>query len=221
MVKENLRGYYFRVYGFMVDELGLSGSALLIFALIYSFSGDRDGRFTGSREYISAATGVASRTVTRELARLCEMGLVVRGVEPDTRFCYYSVSPRLVGVHEKYIGGDECQNGQGGSQNGRANTTKWQSESAKMATNNRVDNRVDNRDNNRDNNRNNKNKFEIDLFKGLNYNSEDEGPRYRFKPEDLRFMSVTNTKSPEYKEFVRRGAEAALARSFCHDDDDT
>ena len=42
---------YITILGWMVSELGLSGSALLIYAIIYGFSQNGDDSYTGSRQY--------------------------------------------------------------------------------------------------------------------------------------------------------------------------
>ena len=220
MNKESVRGYYVRVYGFMLDVLGLSGSSLLVFALIYSFSCDGVGRFCGSREYITAVTGVAGRTVSRELSRLCERGLVVRQREASG-FYTYAVSPELIYAHEKYIPDDPCQNvgavgqnvgapsqngargsqnGNVGSQNGRSDTPNWQGDSAKMATNKREDNKAYNKA----------------------YKKEIPHARERKEKEVNSFSGSAKrcygssypVDSPEHKAWVQEAFAAALSRSF-------
>lgn len=46
---------------FMVEELGLKGSELVAYALIYGFSQDGESRFTGSAQHVADWCGIARR----------------------------------------------------------------------------------------------------------------------------------------------------------------
>lgn len=82
---------FYTVHRFMIDLLKLSGSKLLIFALIYSFSNDGKSEFRGSREYISMSTGVSLRTVDTVLSELCKKGFIIRS-DNHTLHSVYSYS---------------------------------------------------------------------------------------------------------------------------------
>ena len=66
--------------GWMITELGLSGTNLIIYALIYGFTQTEEHWFSGSVEYISQWANVSERTVQRSLPLLEEQGLIEREV---------------------------------------------------------------------------------------------------------------------------------------------
>ena len=76
---------YYTIHEFMTDLLGLRGSKLLVYALIYSFSRDGKGQFMGSREYLAKSTGTSIRTVTEALSELCRGGYVKKFEHPCLR----------------------------------------------------------------------------------------------------------------------------------------
>lgn len=67
---------YFTINDWMIAD-GLSGSALLVYALIYSYSKD-GGEFSGSAEYIAQRTGITRVTAARTLKELETEGKIVR-----------------------------------------------------------------------------------------------------------------------------------------------
>lgn len=71
-------GAYVNIQSFMVNELHLSGNALIIYAVIYGFSQDGDSWFTGSRSYLAAWCQASKSTVSRNLETLCADGLIER-----------------------------------------------------------------------------------------------------------------------------------------------
>lgn len=88
---------YYTVHKFMVDLLKLTGSKLLVYALIYSFSNDGKSVFRGSREYISMSTGVSTRTVDTALSEMCDGGLIIRSENPSLHSMYsYTVNFDLI-----------------------------------------------------------------------------------------------------------------------------
>ena len=68
---------YYCVHDWMVKELGLGGIALLVYALIYSFTVSC-GSFSGSAQYIAEQTGLVRRTVIRQLQLLTRQGLLLK-----------------------------------------------------------------------------------------------------------------------------------------------
>jgi hypothetical protein len=68
---------YLTILPFMVRDLGLSGSMLMTYAVIYSFSQDGESAFSGSVEYIAEWAGITERNVRRHLEGLEERGLIV------------------------------------------------------------------------------------------------------------------------------------------------
>jgi len=75
-------------------ELGIKGSELLVFALVYGFSQDGETAFKGSAAYIAHwLGGVKKDTAYDVLKRLVEKGLIVKQerIEKGIKFCDYSV----------------------------------------------------------------------------------------------------------------------------------
>ena len=70
---------YVNIHAFMVNELHLSGNALLIYSVIYGFSQDGKSWFTGSRSYLAAH---------RE-TRACEGRCAARGLQDGTGYPNY------------------------------------------------------------------------------------------------------------------------------------
>lgn len=68
--------FYFNIHSFMVRELGLSGAALTIYAVIYSFSSQGKGTFFASREELAEFAGVGVWTVTNTLKELVNSDLI-------------------------------------------------------------------------------------------------------------------------------------------------
>lgn len=66
--------YGFLVTGHMVQDLGLQGSELLIYAYLASCNGWHEA---GTRD-IALKTGVSQRTAMRTLSSLCDKGLIDR-----------------------------------------------------------------------------------------------------------------------------------------------
>lgn len=68
---------YIHISGWMVNELGLKGNELLVYALIYGFSQDGETEFKGSISYIMKWLGCKSRqTVINTISALAEKGLI-------------------------------------------------------------------------------------------------------------------------------------------------
>ena len=67
---------YYTVFGWMLNKLHLSGTDLIVYAIIYSFSQDGDSEFKGSLSYMSDFTGASEKTIRRSLQRLESDGLI-------------------------------------------------------------------------------------------------------------------------------------------------
>lgn len=86
---------YITILGWMVNEYGLSGNDLIIYALIYGTSqyGKRNG-FFGSRQTIAKWTNIKSlKTITSILKELCDKKLIVKKtafVNGQERTVYYA-----------------------------------------------------------------------------------------------------------------------------------
>nr|UVX80478.1 MAG: Replication initiator protein A (RepA) N-terminus [Bacteriophage sp.] len=80
---------------FMVGELGLKGSELVAYALIYGFSQDGESWFTGSAQYVADWCGIARRNAIGVLRRLTEKGLVEK--VGTGRGCAYRACGNITG----------------------------------------------------------------------------------------------------------------------------
>ena len=67
------------IQGWMINDLGLSGNKLLVYAIIYSFSHKtKEHYFKGGAKYLIEATKAGRRTVFDSLKSLCEAGLIIK-----------------------------------------------------------------------------------------------------------------------------------------------
>lgn len=80
---------------FMVEELGLKGSELVAYALIYGFSQDGESWFTGSARYVADWCGITRRNAINVLQKLTDKGLVEK-VRTD-QGCAYRVCKNITG----------------------------------------------------------------------------------------------------------------------------
>ena len=75
------------VYEFMTEELGLSGVALIVYAVIYSFTVQR-GSFYATREYLAKRAGCSVAAVSRALKTLVDLGLIRKRSRDHTTSLY-------------------------------------------------------------------------------------------------------------------------------------
>ena len=82
---------YYTVMGWMREELGLSGNALAIYAIIYGFSQDGASEYAGSSRYLAEWLGCSKKTVLNTLADLTEKGYLVKKMiyQNGVTFCNY------------------------------------------------------------------------------------------------------------------------------------
>ena len=65
------------IQSWMLNELGLTGNKLLVYAIIYSFThGTKEHFFKGGSRYLMEATNASKRSVFDSLKALCDMGVV-------------------------------------------------------------------------------------------------------------------------------------------------
>lgn len=72
---------YILITGWMVNELELKGSELLVYALIYGFSQDGESKFYGSRRYIAEWFNCSLPTIDKALNGLLEKKLIIKDEE--------------------------------------------------------------------------------------------------------------------------------------------
>ena len=73
---DNKNNFYFTIHRFMTRDLGLRGAALIVYAIIYSFSHDGRGTFFGNRDLLADYAGISISTVGKILNDLRKMGLI-------------------------------------------------------------------------------------------------------------------------------------------------
>lgn len=67
---------YVKVYRFMTEGMGLTGTALLVYARVFGFCKDTGGSFWESRRGTAEFLGMSERQVNRDFRRLEEDGLI-------------------------------------------------------------------------------------------------------------------------------------------------
>lgn len=84
---------FYRVYYWMVKDLGLRGNERDLFALIYSFA-EAGGRMTGGLQYLCRRMGISKPTVMAGLRKLLEKDLLIKTEKTvnGVRYCEYRVN---------------------------------------------------------------------------------------------------------------------------------
>ena len=82
---------YITIQSWMRSELQLSGTELLVYAVVFGFSQDGQTRYTGSRQYIADWCGCTIRSVQTILNSLTERGLLTKyeSTINNVRHCEY------------------------------------------------------------------------------------------------------------------------------------
>lgn len=109
------------IQGWMVNRLGLRGDELMTYALVYGFSQDGCGWYTGGRPYLKSWLGCGEKKAGRLLNGLVEKGLLVKreavAAHQGTCFCYQAKGVDLEPLPEK-VGQNDTLFGEKGGQNG-------------------------------------------------------------------------------------------------------
>lgn len=92
---------FFLVSGWMVNRLGLKGTALHLFAIIYGFSQDGEGSFSGSLQYLCDFTNATKKTVITALKDLTEKGYLTKTENyiNGLKFNTYKITPGVENLH--------------------------------------------------------------------------------------------------------------------------
>lgn len=83
----------------MVTELGLSGKALLLYALIHGFSQDKSGGYSGRQDYLMEWLGCTRQSITNIMGKLIQQGLITRE-QSETGAVIYRTTPCKKTLHE-------------------------------------------------------------------------------------------------------------------------
>lgn len=100
------KGDYFVIHTFMPRLMGLGGSELLVYALIYSFN-SKDEDFYGSVSYISERTGLSESSVKRALKSLTTIKYIFRDSVTKQGTVKYSINKPFL---NKYVLNEEKVN---------------------------------------------------------------------------------------------------------------
>lgn len=89
---------YFLVSGWMLNRLNLKGVALQVFSIIYGFSQDGEGSFTGSLQYLMDFTNASKNTVLKALKDLTDLEYITKSENTinGVRFCTYKTNAPVV-----------------------------------------------------------------------------------------------------------------------------
>ncbi len=95
---------YIVIQGWMVTDLGLKNTELVVFAVIYGFCQDGEHKFNGSLKYLQDWTGSSKNTVIKALKSLQDKNMIVKTEESirNIKYFSYSIHP---GVVQKLVGG--------------------------------------------------------------------------------------------------------------------
>ena len=86
---------YVVIQGWMLTDLGLKGTDLMLYAIIFGFSQGNDSQaYAGSLQYLADWTNTTRRTVISSLNTLVRNGLITKHEETTNgvRFCEYRVA---------------------------------------------------------------------------------------------------------------------------------
>lgn len=89
---------YYQIQGWMLNRLNLSGTDLLVYAIIYGFSQDGESEFTGSINYLCEFTGTSRPTIIKSLKGLCESGKIEKHEEIKNGVTFNRYKASLQGV---------------------------------------------------------------------------------------------------------------------------
>ena len=87
MKTQNHTNASYMIHSFMLENLGLRGSELTIFAIIHSFSKGEKGLYYGTNQFLAEASGLSISTVKRALLRLLSKGYIEELTSREHR-CY-------------------------------------------------------------------------------------------------------------------------------------
>lgn len=101
----------FKVHGWMVTRLNLSGGELVTFALVHQFSQSKDGVYAGGVPYISKFLGIAPNTVRKYLRSLVAKGFIeaVPGNRNGVPFIHYKTLQDLKGRRVQVLKGNPSE----------------------------------------------------------------------------------------------------------------
>lgn len=105
------RENYITIQGWMISDLDLKGTELLVFALIYGFSQDEQTYFRGGLQYICDWAGGTKPTIMKILKSLEDKKLIIKKeiYNNNVKFCWYAINFHtikeiLTGMQNSFMG---------------------------------------------------------------------------------------------------------------------
>lgn len=97
MPKLNDENYYI-IHGWMLNRLGLKGTQLQVFSIVYGFSQDGENEYSGSLSYLCDFTGASKPTIIKALSELSDRGFLIKRQERinGVLFNHYSANLQVV-----------------------------------------------------------------------------------------------------------------------------
>ena len=138
---------YYQVSGWMLNRLGLKGTALDVYAIIYAFSQDGESCFSGSLKYLMDFTNASRRTIINTLKDLTEKGYLMKreNLVDGVKFCTYrAVKNPPMGSAETAPGVQELHGGSAETAPGAVQNLHGGG--AKTAPNNKDNNKSNNKE---------------------------------------------------------------------------
>ena len=135
---------YFQVQGWMVNELGLKGNDLLVYAIIYGFSQTDDQYFTGSQQYLADWTNSTKKGIRKNLQSLVEKGLLIKIDKTinNVKYCEYKALRKPITSEQKPL-----EDGEQSSPGGEQSSPGWGTEfpgGREQSSPNNIDNNKEN-----------------------------------------------------------------------------
>jgi len=136
---------YYTVQAWMVNDLGLHGNELTLYAIIYGFSQDGRSEFVGSISYIQEWLGCSRPTAIKTLSALVEKGLIVKKVAKNGFDCNaYKALPNLPDGSQKTLPGVVKNFNQGSKETLLGVVKNFNQGSQKTLPNNYINNNTNN-----------------------------------------------------------------------------
>lgn len=126
---------YYLVFYWMINELGLKGAELPVFAIINSFSQGGVGKFTGSLNYLADFAGLTRQGVIKVLKKLIEKGYIIKEQNTDNGVKCSSYQVNFEVVNRVDIGSKQSLQGW---------STEFTGGSKQSLPNNKSNNDIDN-----------------------------------------------------------------------------
>lgn len=98
---------FYQISGWMLNRLGLKGTELQVFAIIYGFSQDGETVFSGSLNYLSDWLGTSRPTTIKALKGLTDKGLIVKETLQMNGVTFNRYKANLETCFSNFMGGKE------------------------------------------------------------------------------------------------------------------